>query len=176
MIFKRHLILLSFLLVIAKSGFAQWQFQSGSISFFIKNAGLTVDGKFTQLQANINFNPEQPEKATLDATVNSESISTGINLRDKHLKKEEYFDVAKFPKIYLKLKSLSGNLKSGFEGIFTLNMKGISKDITIPVKFEASGKFSGSFNIDRRDFKVGGNSWTLGDNVKIQLSAQLQKI
>ena len=165
MIFKRQLILLSFLLVIAKSGFAQWQFQSGSISFFIKNAGLTVDGKFTQLQANINFNPEQPEKATLDATVNSESISTGINLRDKHLKKEEYFDVAKFPKIYLKLKSLSGNLKSGFEGIFTLKMKGISKDITIPVKFEASGKFSGSFNIDRRDFKVGGNSWTLGDNV-----------
>jgi polyisoprenoid-binding protein YceI len=172
----RQLTLLCLFLLSATVGFAQWQFQTGSVGFTIKNAGLSVEGKFTQLQANINFNPENPEKSTLDATVNSESISTGINLRDKHLKKEEYFDVANFPKISLKLKSLSGNLKSGFEGIFQLTMKGITKEVSIPLTFEAKGKLSGNFNIDRRDFKVGGNSWTMGDNVKIQLTAQLQKV
>jgi len=172
----KQLILICLFLISANVGFAQWQFQSGSVSFSIKNAGLTVDGKFTQLQANINFNPEQLDKTTLDATVNSESIYTGIKLRDKHLKKEEYFDVATFPKITLKLKSLSGNLKSGFEGICSLSLKGIVKEVTIPIKFEPSGKLSGSFTIDRRDFKVGGNSWTMGDQVKIQLSAQLKKV
>jgi polyisoprenoid-binding protein YceI len=172
----RQLTILCLFLLSATAGFAQWQFQSGSVEFSIKNAGLSVEGKFTQLQANISFNPENPEKSTIEATVNSESINTGINLRDKHLKKEEYFDVVKFPKINLKLKSLTGNLKSGFEGKFQLTMKGVTKEISIPVKFESNGKLSGIFSIDRGDFKVGGNSWTMGDNVKIQLTAQLQKI
>jgi len=176
MIFKKQLILFSLLIVTATSGFAQWQFQSGTVAFSIKNAGLTVEGDFTQVEAKINFNPDQAEKASIEASISTESINTGINLRDKHLQKSEYFDVAKFPKISLKLISLTRDSKKGYNAIFNLTMKGISKELKFPVEFANSGKLQATFTIDRRDFKVGGNSWTMGDNVKIQLSAQLQKI
>jgi len=176
MIFKRQLLLFSLLIISATTCFAQWQFQSGSVSFIIKNAGLNVDGKFTQMEAKINFNPDQPEKTIIEATVLTKSINTGINLRDKHLKKPEYFDEARFPKISLKLISLTGDSKKGYNANFNLSIKGISKELKFPVEFENTGKLSADFTIDRRDFKVGGNSWVMSDNVRIQLSAQLQKI
>lgn len=170
------LILLIYLMVSPVfSGLAQWKATGGTIQFQIKNAGLTVDGSFKNLELNIQFNPEFPEKARMEAKVWVESIETGINLRNKHLKKEEYFHVDKFPEIYMKLMRLQ-KAGSGWKGSFQLTLKGTTRLVEIPIEFTEIGSsaiLKGKFELNRLDYGIGGKSWTMADRVAVSINILL---
>src|SRR6478609_1115178 len=80
----------------------KWTPVSSVISFKIKNAGIWVDGSFSGLTGTVLFDPEHLSHSSIEASVNAASINTGIELRNNHLKKEEYFNVEKFPRISMK--------------------------------------------------------------------------
>jgi polyisoprenoid-binding protein YceI len=150
-----------------------WKVKSSAITFKIKNAGLNVDGAFTGLEADIKFNPLKPEEALIKAGVNSKSLNTGNNMRDGHLRKPEYFDADKFPKILLQSTKIEKTGPVTFKGTFNLTMKGITKEVIIPftfMKIPEKTELKGSFSINRRDFGIGGKSISMSDNVTIGLS------
>lgn len=143
-----------------------------SVTFQIKNAGITVDGAFEKFTSHVSYNSSNPKSAVFKGTIDVASINTGVNLRDEHLAKEEYFHTASFPKIEF-ISSTVVPLKdktikvSGF-----LTIKGIKKPVEISVRevSENGIKFLiGNLEIDRRDFGVGENSWIMGDEVKISI-------
>ncbi len=166
---RKSIFYIAALLLFTKFNFAQTPLKvvSSAITFSIKNAGLNVNGSFSGLEADIKFSTAEYKTATIKASVNSSTIKTGIDARDNHLKKAEYFDAANFPKITME-SSFFGKEGNRFVGYFKLTIKGITKDITVPFTFE-NNVFKGNFTIDRRFFKVGGNSMILGDNVNIDL-------
>jgi polyisoprenoid-binding protein YceI len=163
-------ITIAYLLFLGTAAFAQNTLKvvSSTISFKIKNAGLGVTGTFTGLEADIKFSPDNFRASTIKASVDANTINTEINARDKHLKKEEFFDVAKFPKITM-VSSFFGKETNGFKGYFKLSIKGITKDIVIPFIFD-NNTFTGQFTINRRDFNIGGSSIMMSDNVVISLT------
>lgn len=67
------------------------------VKFKIKNAGLTVDGTFSDYKADIFYDENDVSKSKFYGEVKTTSINTGINLRDNDLRKKEYFDVKNFP-------------------------------------------------------------------------------
>ncbi|MFZ4796906.1 MAG: YceI family protein [Bacteroidia bacterium] len=140
---------------------------SSKISFKIKNAGLSVDGTFSGFEGEINFIPEQYKTATIKASINTNTINTGINARDKHLKKEEFFDVNKFPKIAM-VSSFFGKDGNNFLGYFKLTIKGITKDVKIPFTFE-NNILKGDFTLNRLDYNIGRKSFMMNDNVSISI-------
>jgi polyisoprenoid-binding protein YceI len=140
---------------------------SSKISFKIKNAGLSVDGTLSGFEGEINLVPEQYKLATIKASINTNTINTGINARDNHLKKEEFFDVNKFPKISI-VSSFFGKDGNKYLGYFKLTIKGITKDITIPFIFE-NNTFKGDFTLNRRDYNIGGKSFVMSDNVLVSI-------
>lgn len=152
---------------------------SGSaVKFKIKNLGVSITGEFTGLTARINFDPSNLGVSALEASVDANSINTGIDLRDDHLRKEEYFDVKNHPRI----KFVSTKITAGSRGSYTvygnLSMKGITREISFPftaVPQSGGFLFSGEFKINRRDFKVGGSSITLADNLTVILSVSAAK-
>ncbi len=154
----------------------EWKVATGSaVTFVIKNAGLKVDGKLEGLQTTIKFDSQNLATSSIEASVETQTINTDNKSRDGHLRKEEYFDVAKFPKITLKSISFSkdGNSGNNYKGKFKLTIKGVTKEIEIPFSYVENGNaatFKGSFTINRLDHKVGGNSWVLADNVIISLN------
>lgn len=165
---KMLLAILPFLILTGN----RWKIRSSSIEFKIKNAGLNTEGFFTGLEADIKFDPLEPENANIKATVNSKSINTGSEMRDNHLRKEEYFDVEKFPKIQMQSTKIEKTGPVSYKGLFKLTMKGITKEVIIPFNFlrlPDKQEFKGSFELNRRDFNVGGNSISLSDNVKITI-------
>src|SRR5438105_12920792 len=144
-----------------------WKVKSSSIIFQIKNAGITVNGSFSGLEAGIKFNPLKPEEAIINASVNSATINTGIELRNTHLKKAEYFDVEKYPKIILQSTKIEKTGPISFTGIFKLTIKNVTKEIKIPFTFIKSNdktEFKGNFSINRLDYSIGSNSLTMADN------------
>lgn len=151
---------------------SRWKVVSSAITFSIKNAGLNVSGKLSGFQSELNFYPEHLASSTIVASVEANSINTGIDLRDKHLKKEEYFDVTKYPKIEMSSVSFEKLAEGYFKGKFKLTIKKTSKEITIPFYYTESGntaQLKGTFTLNRRDFEVGGSSWTMSDPVTISI-------
>ena len=149
----------------------KWTPQSSEVSFQIKNAGLTVTGRFTGLKTNLIFNPSDLAKSSLSASVEVATVKTGIDKRDEDLQEEKYFNTDKYKQIEVKSTKL---YKKGaqYAGMFNVTIKGVTKQVEIPFEFTASGNdalFKGSFTINRRDFGVGGSSVMMSDNLTVNI-------
>lgn len=152
---------------------------TSEVSFKIKNFGSTVDGKFTGLKGTINFDASNPSTAIFDATIDVATIDTGIGMRDNHLRKPDYFDATEFPTIrFVSTKvEKSGKLN---EAIVTgkLTIKRTTKEISFPFRYgETNGtlQLTGKFKINRKDFGVGTNSFSLADELIVLLDVRASK-
>jgi polyisoprenoid-binding protein YceI len=150
-----------------------------AVNFTIKNFGIAVNGNFRGLQGNIIFNPTNLAAAAFKVTVDAATVNTGNGARDEHLKKEDYFNTASFQKISIVSSKIKNGTSQGafiFEGV--VNIKGVNRIISFPFTAVATTEgyqFTGSFKINRRDFKVGGNSLVLSDNLLVNLNISAKK-
>jgi len=145
-----------------------------SVQFTIKNLGINVRGGFSGLEGNIVFDPLHIADAVFDVSIDANSINTGNDMRDNHLRNDTYFDVAKYPRIrFVSAKVEPSNKKGVWLTSGKLTIKGHTKDISFPFTATASSGggyvFSGKFNINRKDFDVGGSS-IISDNLEVTLN------
>ena len=152
--------------------------EGSSIKFTIKNFGFSTGGSFTGLKGVISFDAAHSGNSSFAVSINAGTINTDNQSRDKHLRKEEYFDVEKHPVINLVSSSISTSKPGTFLMKGKLTIKGITKEISFPFTAAAQNNgylFSGSFKINRRDFGVGGSSMVLADNLEVSLSVFAKK-
>ena len=168
------LVLIVFLSVAVKAQNLTPTDEGSKVHFIIKNLGFNTGGDLSGLKGSIKFDEKNISTAAFDVTVETSTIDTDNEMRDGHLKKEEYFDVAKYPVIHI-VSTRIQNTNKPATYMFTgnLTIKGTTKKISFPftVINKDNGKlFTGGFGINRRDFKVGGGSFSMSDNLKVQLS------
>lgn len=140
------------------------------VKFSVHNAGIEVTGILGGATAQITFHSDEPRLNTISATADPSTIQTGIAIRDKHLRRSDYFDVEKYNAINLTSKSFRKVGRNKFKGVFDLTIKGITKSIIIPFSLTYEDKFviyRGEFEINRLDFNLGEESLILDKNVKI---------
>jgi polyisoprenoid-binding protein YceI len=143
---------------------------SEAVTFAIKNFGINTNGEFKGLKGTIKWDPSNPSASIFNVTVDANTINTDIDMRDSHLRKEEYFNTEKYPTINFVSTAVTANNVTG-----NLTIKGVTKQISFPftVKPSAGGYlFEGSFEINRKDFGVGGSSVSLSNNVTVNLKVQ----
>lgn len=143
------------------------------VQFVIKNFGIKVDGQLKGIKGAISFDPSELNSSMFNVSVNTNTINTDNSARDKHLKKADYFNVAQFPLIsFVSSKITKGNAAGLYKVAGNLTIKGTTKPIEFDFTASPTNKgyqFKGSFTINRRDFKVGGSSLPLSDNLTVQL-------
>lgn len=114
------------------------------------------------------------------------SINTMNKKRDQHLLNEDYFDVEKYPKISFESPKIEEAEKGPYryKAKGNLTIKDITKEVEIPFNYlgevtTQKGKrldtFEGEVIINRRDFNVGEESASLGDEVMIEFSIETSK-
>ncbi len=104
-----------------------------------------VTGKFTDFSADLIWKAEDLEASSVQLKINVESIDTGIEARNNHLKSDAFFDVALYPTITF----ASSNIRKNGDDYLvdgTIVMHGIAREITIPLNV--------------RTFTEGEQSWT----------------
>ncbi len=142
-------------------------------SFNVINASAEADEKFTH--AKVSF------------TADINSVHTGNEQRDGHLKSADFFEAEKFP--HISFESTNYNAAEGkING--NLSIKGINKPVTFDVEFNGTNKdpygnhkagFSLNGKINRKDWGLNWNAALetggvmVSEEVKINAEVQFVK-
>jgi len=146
--------------------------KSDSVTFNIKNFGINTKGEFKGLNGSIKWDAANPSNSSFDVSIDVNTINTGIGMRDKDLKQTAWLDASKFSTINFKSTNVTETNVTG-----DLTIKGVTKEISFPFTVTPSTSgyiFEGAFSLNRRDFGVGGGSFSLSDNVQVMLKVYAQ--
>jgi polyisoprenoid-binding protein YceI len=105
-----------------------------TIGFSVHQYLGTTVGRFSKFEGNIDVDRDHPEKSWVMARIDLRSINTGIAKRDDHLRSAEFFNVAKFPEITFKSRSMKKTGQQSGDVAGDLTMHGVTKPITLHVK------------------------------------------
>jgi polyisoprenoid-binding protein YceI len=145
------------------------------LTFKIKNLGFSTGGNIGGLVADINFDKDKPENSSIEASVDVNTINTDNDTRDKHIKNEEYFDVARYPKITMRSTAIKHRSGNNYVGVFNVTIKDKTKSVDVPFTYIAKGataQFKGSFKIQRTDFGIGSKGVALGNDVTVEIELE----
>ena len=110
-----------------------------AISFKVRHFFSYVNGRFGKFEGTINVDPDHPEKSSVTATIDAASVDTKNDRRDSDLRSDHFFDVAKYPTITFKSKSVKQTGADSGDILGDLTMHGVTKEITLHVKFLGKG-------------------------------------
>jgi polyisoprenoid-binding protein YceI len=105
-----------------------------TIGFRVHQFLGTTNGKFTQFSGTIDLDRQHPERSSVSARIQVSSIDTRIKKRDDHLRSEEFFNVAKYPEITFKSRSVKQTGPQSGDIVGDLTMHGVTKPVTLHVK------------------------------------------
>ncbi|MBD1393939.1 YceI family protein [Mucilaginibacter glaciei] len=145
-----------------------------NIRFEIKNLGIKTGGVIEKMEAEIKFDPANLAASKIEAVADATTINTDNNMRDRHIKDEDYFDVVKYPKITMSSVSFTQKGGNNYVGKFNITIKDKTKLVDLPFTYTVAAgaaQFKGSFKINRRDFGVGGGTFTLSNETTIFIEA-----
>ncbi len=176
----KHFLVTLLIHLVAIAAFAQSYKatdEGSTIKFEIKNFGIGTGGSFKGLEGNVSFDPADVSKDTFDLSVDANTIDTDNNMRDNHLKKEDYFDVQNYPRIRFVSTGVTVDKNAHFTVTGKLTIKSTTQEIAIPVTATPKNEgyiFTGEFKINRKDFKVGGSS-TISNSLTVKFSILAKK-
>jgi len=163
-----------------------------SVQFRVRHLMVSnVRGTFSGVTGTVVYDPQEPGETAIDATIDVNTVSTNDEKRDTHLKSADFFDVAQYPVMTFKSKSV----KSAGEGSHTvtgdLSLHGVTKEVALTVEDvsdEAKDPWgntkigaSAKGKIKRSDFGLTWNAPVetggvlVGDDVKLEFDLQFLK-
>ena len=188
----RSTVMISALSLASGAAFAQtstWKIDSShsGIEFQIKHLGVsTVRGTFAKPAGFVKLDEKDVTKSTVEATIESNTVSTNEAARDNHLKGPEFFNVAQFSTLTFKSTSLS-KVDGKLQMIGDLTLAGVTKPVTLILDGPAAPQkdmhgqtvsgFSATGTISRKTFVFGQKygSPLLGDDVKFTIDIEMDK-
>lgn len=153
-----------------------------TVGFAIDFLGLsTVRGTFTEYAATIIYDDAHPERSSVTLIINTSSINTNSQFRDRDLK-AKFFEVEKYPEIRFQSTAIDKTAPNQFLVRGNLTIKDVTKSIAIPMTRTISRRpdsvwgnirigGTGSLHVNRKDFHVDGGDMfkMLADDVEIDL-------
>lgn len=162
-----------------------------SVTFTVAHMAISkVHGRFDKFSGTLDYTPGETKTWKTEAEIETVSINTGVEDRDKHLRGPDFFNAEKFPLMTFKSVKVSGvkGLKGKVHGELTL--MGVTKPVVLTV--EASGPATDPWgnerlgaaataSINRKDFGLAWNKLLetggllVGEKVDIRLELEFVK-
>jgi polyisoprenoid-binding protein YceI len=143
-----------------------------------------LEGRFKDYTGTIRYDEKDITKSSVEFTAKVESIDTGVEGRDKHLRSADFFEVAKYPEMSFKSTRIERKGKDYLlHGDFTL--KGITKQLALPFSITGAIKdqrgntrfgVQAQTTINRRDYGIsfGGALASGGLDIGNEVTIKLQ--
>ncbi|MBB2146216.1 polyisoprenoid-binding protein [Pedobacter sp. LMG 31464] len=109
------------------------------VNFSVKHMGISfVDGSFKKFDGTITAAKTDLTDATINFTIDVASINTSVEMRDNHLKSDDFFNAEKYPAmtfVSTSLKKIASKVPNKANKYYTLSGKLTIRDVTKDVKF-----------------------------------------
>src|SRR5690554_5427377 len=156
--------------------------QHAFVNFKISHMGFSwLYGTFKDFEGSFSFDAEQPEASQVEVTLKTASLDSNHAERDKHLRSDDFLNVAKHPTATFKSTSVksTGEGTADITGDLTLN--GVTKPVVIAAKFIGEGDdpwggyragFEGTTTIKMKDFGIKMDLGPQSENVELILTVE----
>lgn len=145
----------------------------------------TVSGHFESFNATVEAEDDTFRNADIQVEVDIDSINTKNADRDAHLKSDDFFNAAEYPKMTFRSKSFDGEKLVG-----DLTIRDVTKEVVLDVDFngvavdpygQTKAGFELTGSINRKDFGLKWSAVTeagnvvVADQVKLVIDIQFTK-
>ena len=125
------------------------------IQFKVKHLMVsTVTGLFSQYEGKLDIVGDDFEDAVISFSADVNSISTGNEQRDGHLKSPDFFDAEQFPKLTFVSTGMKKTGDDTYEVAGDLTLRGVTKPVTL--KAEYGGQMQDFYGQTKAGFEVTG--------------------
>ncbi len=161
------------------------------VTFKVKHLVIsTVSGKFKNFSSSLSTEGEDFTTAKLSFEIEAGSIDTGMEMRDTHLRSDDFFNAEAFQKITFTATAIRHLAGSDYEIDGQLTIRDVTKPITLKSEFggiatDPYGQVKAGFEVEgkikRSEFKLSWNALTeaggavVSDEVKFQANVQYIK-
>ena len=161
------------------------------VQFKVKHLVIaTVTGSFKKFNGDVTSEGEDFNNASVNFSLDVDSIDTNQADRDNHLKSEDFFAAAQYPSITFSKGFLKKVSDDSYKLIGNLTLRDVTKAVELDVEFggivkDPWGNIKAGFEINgkinRKDFGLTWNALTeaggmvVGEDVKLHLNIELAK-
>jgi len=138
------------------------------LGFVARHAMITrVRGTFKDVDANIHLDTADLASSTAELTIKTESVDTGQDYRDGHLRGEDFFDVANYPEMRFASTSAEQVDDETYRMTGDLTINDVTKPVTVDFTYIGSAKdpygnlragFEGRAIVNRKDWGLEWNA------------------
>lgn len=150
------------------------------VSFTTRQMGVPMEGRFSRFSARIALDPRKPATGQVSFTVDTASARFGVPDTDAEVGKPAWLSAAQFPQAVFQSTAIRAVGPGKFEVQGKLTLKGVSRELTVPVQLAQNGPQStatAAFTLRRLDFRIGENEWAdtsmVANDVNVRLRLQL---
>ena len=164
----------------------QWQLDNSHtrVGFEVEHLGFsTTMGRFDKVDGVLNYNMKAPNQTKMSFVIDTNSINTAWEARDKHLRTDDFFNVAKYPTMTFKSTQVNfiNPIQAKVTGNFTLLGKTMPLTLDVTLKKIANNPmdkaptigFRATGNIDRAAYGMTTFAQGITTNVPIQIDGEL---
>jgi polyisoprenoid-binding protein YceI len=155
------------------------------VGFSARHFGISnVKGIFREFTGTLVLDGEVLKEAT--ATIQAQSIATGVAQRDNHLRTADFFDATNYPTINFKTKRIEKQGKD-FTMVADFTMRGVTKELRLPVTLSKPIKdpwgatrvgLEAKTKLNRKDYGIRYHDVlesgipAVGDEIEIEINAE----
>ncbi len=121
------------------------------INFVADSRLLSAHGFFGKWDAVIQLDPTKLEASTVAITIDASTINTRVEMRDNHLRSDDFFAVAKHPTITFTSASVKQTAPNKLDITGDLTVRGVTRRIVVPASMVFYDKGAGRFRGAVRD-------------------------
>src|SRR5438270_5020172 len=155
--------------------------------FSVRHLGIsTVRGVFEKTTGTVNYDPADPSKTSIDATIDTSSVNTRVQMRDNDLRSPHFLDVQKYPAITFKSTRAESAGTGKLKVTGDLTIHGVTKQVVLDVDSSSQpisdpmGKgmrmgVNATTTIKRSDFGLNYLLGPVGDEIQITLDVEMTR-
>ncbi len=160
------------------------------VSFKVRHLISKVPGQFKSFDGAIVADFDNLEKSSVTFTIDAASIDTRNEDRDKHLRSEDFFNVAENPEITFKSTKIEKAGDNEYSATGLLTMNGVTNAVTLPVTYlgeitdpwgNTKAGFAIETTLDRKDYDIVWNKaldaggTVVGNVIEVVINLQTKK-
>lgn len=152
------------------------------IIFRAKHMGVSNNyGRFNEFSGTLTVDEADATNSAIELEVKAESVDTGNEKRDQHLRSPDFFNSKQFPVITFKSTKVEKVDEELLQVTGDLELHGVKKSVTIAVEMTGKGKnqqgtdligFEAIFTIKRSEFGMNYGIGAVSDDVRITVSVE----